>query len=239
MSGRDGETPRAPAHDAAGPDAVPAIEAAGRQLRAPWAASVAGLLFSVMFTAALVLVRSESGQTAKGMAVVIGGLYLAPFAGIMFLWFVAVIRDQIGEREDRFFATVFFGSGLLFLAMLFAAGAVIGAILLVFAAEPNAVLNSTTLHIARALAYNLMNVYAIKMAGVFMISTSTVTIYTGMAPRWMALLGFALALTLLIGSYYIAWSVVVLPLWVLLISVHILIDNLRGTAAAVAERTGG
>jgi hypothetical protein len=73
------------------------------------------------------------------------------------------------------------------------------------------------------------------MAAVFMISTSTVTIYTGMAPRWMALLGFALALTLLVGSYYITWSVVVMPLWVLLISIHILIDNLRGTAAAVPE----
>ena len=54
----------------------------------------------------------------------IGGMYLAPFAGIMFLWFVAVVRDQIGEREDRFFATVFFGSGLLFVALLFAAAAV-------------------------------------------------------------------------------------------------------------------
>ena len=51
-------------------------------------------------------------------------MYLAPFAGIMFLWFVAVVRDQIGEREDRFFATVFFGSGLLFVALLFAAAAV-------------------------------------------------------------------------------------------------------------------
>ena len=54
----------------------------------------------------------------------IGGLYLAPFAGIMFLWFVAVIRDQVGEREDRFFATVFFGSGILFVALLFVASAI-------------------------------------------------------------------------------------------------------------------
>jgi hypothetical protein len=41
------------------------------------------------------------------------GLYLAPFAGIAFLWFIAAIRSQLGEREDRFFATVFLGSGLL------------------------------------------------------------------------------------------------------------------------------
>ena len=48
------------------------------------------------------------------------GLYLVPFAGIAFLWFIGVVRDRIGEREDKFFATVFFGSGLLFVAMLFA-----------------------------------------------------------------------------------------------------------------------
>jgi hypothetical protein len=31
------------------------------------------------------------------------------------------------------------------------------------------------------------------MAAVFMISTSTVVIYTGIAPRWIALLGYTLA----------------------------------------------
>ena len=113
MSGPD--EPTAPNRPERSPRrSMPIIEEAGRQLRAPWAASIAGLLFSVLFTAALVLVRSQSDQSGQNTAVVIGGLYLAPFAGIMFLWFVAVIRDQIGEREDRFFATVFFGSGLLF-----------------------------------------------------------------------------------------------------------------------------
>ena len=49
---------------------------------------------------------------------------LIPFAGIAFLWFIGVLRDRIGEREDRFFATVFLGSGLLFVAMLFVAAAI-------------------------------------------------------------------------------------------------------------------
>ena len=44
-------------------------------------------------------------------------LNLVPFAGIAFLWFIGVLRDRIGEREDRFFATVFFGGGLLLVAM--------------------------------------------------------------------------------------------------------------------------
>ena len=46
--------------------------------------------------------------------------------GIAFLWFIGVLRDRLGAQEDQFFATVFFGSGLLFLAMLFTAAAIIG-----------------------------------------------------------------------------------------------------------------
>jgi hypothetical protein len=216
------------------------------RLRTPKAAAVAGILFSVLLMVIILLVRisvpadplDAGAWLAASSTPVAVALNLVPIAGVCFLWFIGVLRDRLGMHEDRFFATVFFGSGLLFLAMLFAAAAVIGAILVVFAAEPNAMLNSTSLHIARALAYDLINIYAIKMASVFMISTSTVTIYTGMAPRWMAFVGFALGLILLVGSYAIAWSVLVLPLWVLLISVHILVDNLRGAPAASAERSG-
>lgn len=41
-----------------------------------------------------------------------------------------MVRDRIGEGEDRFFATVFLGSGLLFVAMLFATGAVVAGLVL-------------------------------------------------------------------------------------------------------------
>jgi hypothetical protein len=211
-------------------------------LKTPKSAAVAGILFSVLLIAIFWLLRMsipadplEAGAwlTADHGPVALA-LNLMPVAGVCFLWFIGVLRDRLGVREDRFFATVFFGSALLFLAMMFAAAAVIGAIIVVFTAQPNEMLNSTTLHVARALSYNLVNVYAIKMACVFMISTSTVVIYTGVAPRWIAIVGYVLALTLLLGSYYLTWSFVVMPLWVLLISIYILIDNFRTVDAAVA-----
>jgi hypothetical protein len=76
--------------------AVAVLDQAGRQLRAPWAASTAGLLFSVLFTAAMVLLRTSPLTTAndaelrrlfadgQDLSIVVGGLYLAPFAGVMF-----------------------------------------------------------------------------------------------------------------------------------------------------------
>jgi hypothetical protein len=204
-------------------------------LKTPRAAGIAGIVFSILMLIIFWLLwvsvpadPLEHGAwlTTNSHTVALA-LNLVPFAGIAFLWFIGVLRDRLGELEDRFFATVFFGSALLFLAMLFAAAAVAGAILLAFAARPIELMDSAAFHFARAVAYNLMNVYALKAAGVFLISTSTVAIYTRFAPRWIALLGYALALILLLGSYYVAWGFVALPIWVCIISIYILIDARR------------
>jgi hypothetical protein len=83
-----------------------------------------------------------------------------------------------------------------------------------------------------------VNIYMIKMAGVFMSATSTVAIYTGFVPRWLAVLGYVLSLILLFGSYYIRYSFVVFPLWVFLISLCILADNFRRPTEKIAAEPG-
>ena len=205
------------------------------RLKTPRAAAIAGILFSALFIAAFSLLRisvpsdpTESGEWLKTSSISVGfALNLLPFAGIAFLWFVGALRDRLGVLEDRFFSTVFLGSSLLFLAMLFTSAAAIGAIIVAFAADPNNLTNSAAFYLARTLAYNLANIYMVKMAGVFMISTSTVITYTGIAPRWVAYLGFALALLLLFGSSYFSWVFVAFPFWVFLISACLLVDKYR------------
>src|SRR3954464_14952440 len=210
-------------------------------LKTPKAAAIAGIVFSLLLVLILWLLRTsipadplEPGAwLATDTTAIKVALNLVPFAGIAFLWFMGVLRDRLGQLEDRFFASVFLGSALLFLAMLFAAAAVVGAVILVASvSEPNELISSATFRFARAVSYIIMNVYAIKMAAVFMISTSTVVIRTGIAPRWIAFLGFLLAVILLIGSFFINWSIAVFPSWVFLISVYILADNLRGNSSA-------
>ena len=202
--------------------AMPVLDEAGRQLRAPWAASIAGLLFSILFTAALVLVRSQMDETGQGTGIVIGGLYLAPFAGIMFLWFVAVIRDQIGDREDRFFATVFFGSGLLFVGLLFTTAAVVStpAALVEFMGGTQPSAESITL--LRALGYTLLFALATRAAAVFMIATATIGIRSGVFPRWFALAGSLLGLVLIVAVSFVDLFILVLPAWVAVTSLFIL-----------------
>jgi hypothetical protein len=207
----------------------------GKHLKTPDAAAIAGLLFSLLLIAAFALLRisvpadpQEPGSwlhtNSHWVALAIN---LIPFAGIAFLWFIGVLRDRLGELEDRFFATVFLGSGLLFLGMLFLASAVVDGVLIAFAAKPEELIGSATFHFVRGAVYATINVYMVKMAAVFMITTSTISLYTRIAPRWLAILGYALALLLLFGSYYISWSFFIFPLWVLLLSVSILADNFR------------
>jgi hypothetical protein len=214
----------------------PEVSLTSVRLRAPRAAAIAGILFSILLITAVVLLRLsvpddplETGAWLRTRAHIVElALYLVPFAGIAFLWFMGVLRDRMGEREDRFFATVFVGSGLLFLAMLFFSAAVAGGIMIAYAAAPERLLGSGTFTLARAITYEIMNIYAIKMAGVFMIATSTLALRTGFFARWIALLGYVLALLLLLSTRNIAGVLLAFPLWVLLVSLYILIAGPTG-----------
>ena len=203
------------------------------RLKTPNAAAIAGLLFSLLLMAAFALLRisvhpQELGSWLRTNSQTVAlATNLVPFAGIAFLWFIGVLRDRLGELEDRFFATVFFGSGLLFLSMLFLACSFVDGVLIAFATKPKEMIGSATFQFVRAAIYAMINVYMVKMAGVFMITTSTIALYTEIAPRWLAVFGYALALLLLFGSYYISWSFAVFPFWVFLLSVCILADNFR------------
>jgi hypothetical protein len=202
------------------------------ELRTPRAAAVAGILFSLLLFATFGLMRlsvpgdpfEPGGWLAGSLKYVTLAMNLVPFAGVAFLWFVGVLRDRLGAREDQFFATVFLGSAFLVLAMLFAAAAVFGGIIIAFHAAPETLAHSATFHFGRGLAYGMINIYLVKTAAVFMITTSTIALYTRLTPRWLAIGGYVIAVVLLFGSYYLDWSLLVFPLWVLMISLSILWD---------------
>jgi len=212
------------------------------RMKTPRAAAIAGILFSVLLTTTLVLIRISvpaiSPEIQDWSAIDVGtvtlALNLVPFAGIAFLWFIGVVRDRLGTYEDRFFATVFFGSGILFLAMFFAAAAVTGAMIIVLNAAPKLMVESGAYAFGRAISAQIMNVFALKMAGVFMISTATLAMRTHILPRWITLPGYALAALLLLSTRFVDWLPLAFPLWVLVLSIYILVENLRGTKPGAA-----
>jgi len=223
------------------PESIRTVE---RELRTPASAGAAGLVFSALFSASLALLyRQPSGGTATAIAAwyartdskTIGlvGLYLVPFAGIAFLWFVAAVRSRIGTHEDRFFATVFLGSGILFVAMLFVAAAAAGAPFATVKFQGAPPPTPDVFVYARGLAYTLLYVYGIRAAAVFMIVSSTIGLRTGTLSRWLALLGYLVALVLLFSVSYARGFVFVFPAWVTAVSIELLVrarpNRLGGT----------
>jgi hypothetical protein len=149
-------------------------------------------------------------------------LNLVPFAGLAFLWFIGAVRDRIGAAEDRFFATVFLGTGLLFVAMLFIAAAVAGGLV---AAEANrsAQISPEVWRFGRHTTYQVLAVYAMRMAGAFTIVTTTIGRRLGILPRWLTVLGGIVGVVLLLAVESFAWVEILFPLWVLILSVHLLV----------------
>src|SRR5689334_12581372 len=174
----------------------------------PRVVAVSGIVFSALYIASLVLIRiavpadpTDPGAWLADPVYRSGvriALNLVPFTGIAFLWFMAVLRNRIGLLEDRFFATVFLGSGLLFVAMLFAAVAAARGLLDAFGTGTALPGESETYRVGRGMAYALMNTFGMRMAAVFMFVTSSIGLRTAVLSRWVSFVGFAFGLVMLL-----------------------------------------
>ena len=214
---------------------TPKLEKTRKRLRTPRAAAIAGILFALLYGTSLMLIRlsiptdktvSVAGWLDTNVNTVSLALNLIPYSGIAFLWFIGVIRDRLGDLEDRLFGTVFLGSGLLFLALIFVAGALAGGLLSSFSVDPDKTMEYGTYIYSRAVIYQVLNIYGIRMAGVFMISLGTIWFRTGLMHRGWTYLTYATALVLLVSIGLSLWVTLVFPLWVFLVSVYFLIQNL-------------
>jgi hypothetical protein len=207
------------------------------RLRTSRAAALAGILFSILLITSQLLIWISIPPSAGGPAVEVIihskrisiALHLLPFAGIAFLWFIAVVRNRLGALEDRFFATVFLGSGLLYIAMVFTSASLAGGLILVLINTPELLTHTGAYAMSRAQIYQTMNVYALRMAGVFMYTTSTILLRTGIAPRWIAFLGYVFGTILLLSVKVIVWIPLVFPVWVFLVSTAILFEKPSAT----------
>ncbi len=199
--------------------------------KTPKAAAVAGIIFSTLLIGIFWLFRASvpADPTAPGAwlysnrSSIALALNLVPIAGVAFLWFIGVLRDRLGELEDRFFATIFFGSGVLFLALLFSAAAIIGALIVTAEADGSqAIVDSAVLHFGRAIAHTVVNVYLMKMCVVFMFSTSVIALRTGLASRWLGFAGLVLALAIILFGSLFDGALFAFPLWALVLNANLL-----------------
>ncbi len=193
-------------------------------------AAFAGIVFAVLLLTAMIMIRlAFADDTLAALradssrrTLVRLSLQIVPFAGIAFLWFIGVVRDQMGDVEDRLFSTVFLGSGLLFLAMLFQSAVTTTSVM---GGLTGPSVNVDLYEFGRSSTQTLISVYAMRMAGVFTLSVSTLALRTGALPRWIPVTGYLVALLLMVAAGEHKWVQLVFPLWVLLVSVAILVTR--------------
>lgn len=220
-----------------------AAEGAGVQqvtpggLKTPRAAAIAGIIYAVLIATTTVIIKlsmpsdpADAGSwidesSTRGW--VTFAFNLVPFAGIAFLWLIGVIRDRIGELEDRFLATVFLGSGLIYVTMLFVSGAIAIGMLNSFSSAAEATANLNTWNMGRDASLSLITVYGMKMGAVFTISSATIFLKTRVAPRALSFVGYAIAIVLLFFTSFLEWASLLFPAWVLLIAGFILVASFR------------
>jgi hypothetical protein len=200
-------------------------------VRKPTSAAIAGLVFAFILSWVLTLLHGVTPTTIDEFgswaadpshrSSVDLALDLMPFAGIAFLWFIAVIRTQLGSREDRFFETVFLGSGLVFVAMLFVSAAILKAPLILTAA--GVPVPPETLALCWAMATSVLGQFGARMAAVFILSTATAGVRSGALPRWVAFLGYATGLIMLFIPPLPNIAQFAFPAWVALVSVLVIL----------------
>ena len=190
-----------------------------RQLKTPRAAALAGVVFALLFSTVIVLIRLRMPEGMKDSSAwlssnhtgIVTAAVLMPFAGISFLWFIGVVRDGFGDYEDRFFASVFLGSGLLFLAMMFVATAVAAGLVSTDTGVVDAAAHTEVIDLGKMVVLVTTKTYAIRMAAVFMMSLATIWLKTGLMPRWLVVMSYVVAVALLIAGDESMWVAMAFP----------------------------
>ena len=205
-----------------------------REVRSPRAAAIAGIVYSILMYIIMFSTYSARIQPADVTREWLQGLSdtaslviaLVPFAGLAFLWFTGVVRDQLSYQEGRFFATLFFGSGIIQVVLLFIWSAVFGAIIITMGMEAVGAGNEIYIF-----GYVLMNEiignYAMRMGGIYMTAIGALWGRTGLMPRWLIISTFILALGFIFAANRFREARFIFPTWVLVVSVYILILNYR------------
>jgi hypothetical protein len=84
-----------------------------------------------------------------------------------------------------------------------------------------------TFALVRSLAHTFFQVYATRAAAIFVIVTSTIALGTGAFPRWLIVLGYLIAVIQFLSTGQREEAVLLFPAWVIVLSVSILLGDVR------------
>jgi hypothetical protein len=199
--------------------------------------AIAGLVFSVLFVAAWLLLRESPsfdtgeeelvayyGDPDRRRGSAIAALYLVPFAGVAFIWFMAALRDRYlraAVRENTILSTAQVVAGALVVTSLFTLATTELAV--VWLAETDELFDIATVRSLLAIGESTSDIMALRSAAVFVGVSSTRAVRSGLFPRGYGAVSVATALALLFVFESLHWVSLLFPAWVAGSSVIILL----------------
>ena len=206
------------------------------RIRSPRAAAVAGIVFSILSFTVMIMVQdllvgSSSAIDKQWFEThaqsVSFPLALVPFIGISLLWFTGVLRDRLDDKEDRFFSTIFFGSGILIVGMLFIWAAAFGAMFQTYTSLEKGAADPAVFVFGHTFLREILGDFILRLMGVYMTTVATIWRHTKVMPRWILVITYVFGIAFIIFAAKVPEARFVFPGWVLVVSVYILVANLR------------
>ncbi len=205
------------------------------RIRSIEAAAVAGLVFAVLSFVSFLLLNLPPDPAAPDSEIVAWysdpanralltlGLSLSVASAISFLWFVAVIRRRVGDREDRFFATVFLGSGILLTGVMLVGSATLASGAVTADLADGRVPDASILTALNGLGTTLLLLVLLRIQAVFVVSTSTLALRSNAFSRWLSYFGYGIALVMFFIPILTEPLGLAFPIWVGILSIALLV----------------
>jgi hypothetical protein len=204
--------------------------------------AIAGIVYAVLFIASFWLMADvpkpgassqeivDYYESGESNAVSLVALYLMPFSGIAFLWFIVSLRMWISSRVEHrisvLFSNIQLVSGIVFLALLFASAAALSVAALAMDVGGDGL---SPINAAEFPQYgsSLFFVFAMRMGAMFVFTTMNIGRASKILPTWFVIVGVAVGLLMLLTASFNRALVLVFPMWVLILCLLILLHARR------------
>jgi hypothetical protein len=238
----------------ADPEVAPAIrerrKQVSRNVRSLEAAAIAGVVYAVLSAIGLTLLSQypslslddeeltawfDEGEHQTSLII---GLNLIAMSSVAFLWFVAVIRRRIGEREDRFFATVFLGSSLVYVSVWLGGAVAFAAPAVAMTVLDAGSVSEASASLAGGLGAGFLLVIAPRIQAVFVLTASSVILRARILSRWLSIVGYVIGIILFVAPLVWRPMTLLFPMWVFFLSVAIFVNRPDSTPDSAGESNG-
>ena len=161
--------------------------------------------------------------------IVLAGLYVGPFAGMAFIWFLVALRmwvDRSANRVSALLSNIQLVAGIVYVALFFA-GLAASSVVAASAEFADSEIDPVAARHFPQYGDTLLFVFSFRMAAMFVFTTSAIGRASGIFPRPFVWSGYAVGLFLLLSAGFEGWFALVFPLWLLALTGILLVRARR------------